>query len=58
MSRVDERRIAAEQLRARIAEGLASGAPAPADGKYWSAKRKQLLGEQRCVDQVRDRASE
>lgn len=40
--RDDQQRIAAEQLRALIAEGLTSGAPTPADKKYWVAKRKQL----------------
>ena len=42
--REDQQRLAAEQLRTLIAEGLASGAPAPVDRKYWAAKRKQLRG--------------
>lgn len=37
-----QKRVAAEQLRSLIAEGLASGAPAPADKAYWAAKRKKL----------------
>lgn len=40
--RDDQQRIAAEQLRTLIAEGLSSGAPKPVDKKYWAAKRKQL----------------
>ncbi|MEO6922634.1 MAG: type II toxin-antitoxin system ParD family antitoxin [Bryocella sp.] len=40
--RDDQQRIAVEQLRTLIAEGLASGAPLPADKKYWAAKRKQF----------------
>jgi len=37
-----QQRVAGEQLRTLIAEGLASGAPVPADKKYWAAKRRQL----------------
>ena len=40
--RDDQQRVAAEQLRTLIAEGLASGAPVAADKKYWAAKRKKL----------------
>ncbi|MCI0749424.1 MAG: type II toxin-antitoxin system ParD family antitoxin [Nevskiales bacterium] len=36
------KRVAADDLRGLIAEGLASGAPKPADKHYWTAKRKQL----------------
>ncbi len=42
--RDQQQRVAAEALRGLIAEGLASGAPVPADKKYWAAKRKHLRG--------------
>jgi hypothetical protein len=38
----DQKQVAAGQLRALIAEGLASGAPVPAGRKYWTSKRKEL----------------
>ena len=40
--REDQKRIAADTLRALIAEGLASGSTRPVDKRYWTAKRKQL----------------
>lgn len=37
-----QRRIAGDQLRALIAEGLGSGPPTTANKAYWAAKRKKL----------------
>ncbi|MGH8040936.1 MAG: type II toxin-antitoxin system ParD family antitoxin [Rudaea sp.] len=37
-----QQRVAVDQLRTLIGEGLASGAPQAVDKKYWAAKRKQL----------------
>jgi len=42
--REQQRQVAAQTLKALIADGLASGAPVAADKRYWAAKRKQLRG--------------
>ena len=40
--RDDQKRAAADQLRALIAEGLGSGPAQPVTQGYWRAKRKKL----------------
>ena len=38
-----QQRVAVDQLRGLIAEGLASGPAVPITKKYWAAKRKKLV---------------